>query len=74
LPAFLDQGIPEDIISTYEELKERILNLGDNIEIRPRKPYIGFITNTNFVDVHPQKSQIKIWINLKKVNWKIQKI
>ena len=60
------QGMPEDIISTYEELKERILNLGDNIEIRPRKQYIGFIANTNFVDIHPQKSQIKIWINLVK--------
>jgi len=60
------QGMPEDIISTYEELKERILNLGDNIEIRPRKQYIGFIANKNFVDVHPQKSQIKIWINLTK--------
>jgi len=60
------KGMPEDIISTYEELKERILNLGDNIEIRPRKYYIGFIANTNFVDVHPQKFQIKIWINLTK--------
>jgi predicted transport protein len=60
------QGMPEDIVETYEELKERILNLGDNIEIRPRKHYIGFIANTNFVDIHPQKSQIKIWINLTK--------
>jgi len=60
------KGMPEDIISTYEELKGRILNLGDNIEIRPRKHYIGFIANTNFVDVYPQKSQIKIWVNLAK--------
>lgn len=60
------QGIPEKIVGTYEELKERILNLGDNIEIRPRKHYIGFIANTNFVDIGLQKSQIKIWINLTK--------
>ena len=60
------QKIPEDIIETYKELKERILDLGDNIEIRPRKNYIGFIANTNFVDIHTQKSQIKIWINLTK--------
>ncbi|GIX40486.1 MAG: hypothetical protein KatS3mg129_0219 [Leptospiraceae bacterium] len=60
------QGIQDDIKETYEKLKERILNIGDNIEIRPRKNYIGFIANTNFVDVHPQKSQIKIWINLVK--------
>lgn len=60
------QGMPEDVIETYEELKERILNLGDNIEIHPRKYYIGFIANTNFVDVHLKKSKIKIWINLNK--------
>jgi len=59
-------GIPEDITETYEELKERILNLGDNIEVRPRKLYIGFVTNTNFVYIHIQKSQIKLWINLNK--------
>ena len=57
---------PESIVKLYEELKNRILNIGDNIEIRPRKDYIGFIANTNFVDIHPKKSKITIWINLKK--------
>jgi len=60
------KGIPEEIVSIYEEVKERILNLGDNIEIRPRKYYIGFIANSNFVDIRPQKSQVKVWINLSK--------
>jgi len=60
------QGKSEEILETYEELKERILSLGNNIEIRPRKKYIGFIANTNFVDIRLQKSQIKIWINLNK--------
>lgn len=59
-------GMPGNIVEIYEELKGRILNLGDNIEIRPRKYYIGFIANKNFVDIHPQKSLIKIWINLNK--------
>lgn len=58
------QQMPENISSTYEELKTRILNLGDNIEIRPRKKYIGFIANTNFTDIHLKKSKLKIWINL----------
>ncbi len=60
------RGISENILEIYEELQERVLNLGDNIEVRPRKYYIGFIANTNFVDIHPQKSQIKLWINLTK--------
>lgn len=60
------KGKPEEIVELYNDLKRRILELGDNIEIRPRKRYIGFIANTNFVDVHLKKSKIKLWINLKK--------
>jgi len=60
------QGTPVKIKEVYSELKEKILDLGENIEIRPRKNYIGFITSTNFVDIHLQKSQIKLWINLSK--------
>jgi len=47
-------------------LKDKVLSLGDNIEIRPRKKYVGFVASTNFVDVHPQKSQLKLWVNLQK--------
>lgn len=60
------QGLPDNIKQTYEELKERILNLGDNIEIRPRKKYIGFIADTNFVDAHLKKTKIVLWLNLNK--------
>ena len=59
-------GLPNETIELYETLKERVLRLGDNIEVRPRKLYIGFVAGTNFVDVHPQKSQLKLWINLSK--------
>jgi len=60
------QGKPGNIIEIYEELKSRILNLGENIEIRPRKKYIGFIANTNFTDVNIKISKLKLWINLTK--------
>jgi predicted transport protein len=59
-------GLPSEIVELYQELKERVLGLGDNIEVRPRKKYVGFVAGTNFVDVHPQKSQLKLWINLSK--------
>lgn len=49
----------------YFDLKDRILGLGDNIEIKPRKFYIGFIASTNFVDIYFEKSKFKIWVNLK---------
>jgi predicted transport protein len=59
-------GLSHEVIELYQELKEKILSLGDNIEVRPRKKYVGFVSDTNFVDVHPQKSQLKLWINLSK--------
>ena len=59
-------GLPNETVELYQALKERVLSLGDNIEVRPRKLYIGFVAGTNFVDVHPQKNQLKLWINLSK--------
>lgn len=53
-------------VELYHALKGRILALSDKIEVRPRKLYIGFVAGTNFVDVRPQKSQLKLWINLSK--------
>jgi len=59
-------AIPEEIKSLYDDLKSRILNLGDNVEVKPRKYYIGFKSSTNFTDLLLQKSQIKLWLNLAK--------
>lgn len=56
----------EEIKELYEDLKNRILNLGDNIKIKPRKYYIAFISTTNFIDIHLYKNQLKIWLNLTK--------
>jgi predicted transport protein len=59
-------GLPGEIVELYQELKDRVLGLGENIEVRPRKKYIGFVASSNFADVHPQKSQLKLWINMMK--------
>lgn len=56
----------DDFKELYDELKERIYNLGDTVEIKPYKIYIAFKSNSNFADVHFQKNQIKIWLNLRK--------
>ena len=59
-------AVPEEIKALYDDLKSRILNLGDNVEVKPRKYYIGFKSTTNFTDLLLQKSQIKLWLNLAK--------
>ncbi|MDD5638635.1 MAG: DUF5655 domain-containing protein [Candidatus Pacebacteria bacterium] len=60
------KGMSKEIIELYKEIKDRILEIDENIKMKHRKYYIGFISGTNFVDIHLQHSQIKLWINLKK--------
>lgn len=55
----------DDVKELYEELKNRIYNLGENVEIKPTKYYIAFKSNTNFADFRIQKNQIKIWLNMR---------
>lgn len=50
----------------YFNLRERIINIGDDVEIVPRKTYIGFKRKTNFFDILIGKSNLWCWLNLKK--------
>lgn len=59
-------GLPNETVELYQALKERVLALGDNIEVQPRKLYVGFVAGTNFVDIRPGRSGLKLWINLPK--------
>jgi len=57
-----------EIRELYERVKLGILNIGDeygDFEIKPKKLYLAFVLGTNVVDIHLQKKQIKMWINLR---------
>ncbi|PFL67500.1 hypothetical protein COJ36_09365 [Priestia megaterium] len=57
---------PYDIVELYQLLKESILNVGDNISIKPTKLYIAFTKDQrNIADIHLLKKGLKLWINLK---------
>lgn len=50
----------------YEKLKERLLNLDDNISTQPKKQTIGFrVGNNIFCDVVILSKGLKIYVNLK---------
>lgn len=53
----------EEIKELYEKMKNAILNF-DNIEIKPKKKYIAFVSGRNVVDIHPQRKALKMWINM----------
>ena len=60
------QGKPEATVELFETYKNAILNLADDIGIRPKKMEIGFTHNDRiFTDVTVWKSKLKLWINLK---------
>jgi len=60
------KGYSEEIIELYENFKNAILNLADDIEIVPKKLYIAFKKNKNISDVVITKKGIRIFINMKK--------
>ncbi|MDI6839248.1 MAG: DUF5655 domain-containing protein [bacterium] len=58
-------ALPE-IKALYEKLKSSLLEIDPDVKIRPVKHYVGFISKTNFIDIHIQKKALKIWLNMKK--------
>lgn len=61
----------EKIKEFYEDIKDFILSLNDNIEISYKKLYIAFKLNKkNLIDISLWKWFLKIWINAKK--WEIK--
>ena len=66
-----------EIKELYERFKSGILNIGDeygDFEIKPKKLYIAFVLGTNVVDIHIQKKQIKMWVNLRVGDLKDEKL
>jgi len=59
------ENVNEEIIELYEKFKNAIQNL-DNLEIKPKKKYIAFVSGHNVIDILPQKKALKMWINMRK--------
>jgi predicted transport protein len=58
----------------YEQLKDRLLNMNDNVSIQPKKQTIGFkIDNNIFCDIVLQGKGLKIYLNLKSGDLQDQK-
>lgn len=61
------QGKPDETAELYESFKNAVLNLGSDLDIKPKKQEIGFTTKGKiFTDVCILKNSLKFWINLKR--------
>ncbi|KIA82596.1 hypothetical protein OA84_10605 [Kaistella solincola] len=48
----------------YEALKKRVLNIDSSVKEEYKKLYIAFKSQTNFVDIVPQKSRLRLSLNM----------
>jgi uncharacterized protein with ParB-like and HNH nuclease domain/predicted transport protein len=53
-----------DMIELYEALKKRILNIDSSVHEEFKKLYIAYKSSTNFVDIVPQKSRLRLSLNI----------
>lgn len=54
-----------ELFELYEKFRNAILNLADDIEIKPQKFYVAFKKDGNIACLEMQKKQIKIYIGAK---------
>jgi predicted transport protein len=60
-------GKSDNTIELFQSFKNAILNLKDDLDIKPKKQEIGFTNNGKiFADVCILKNSLKFWINMKK--------
>ena len=53
-----------DMLTLYQNLKQRILNIDSSVIEEYKKLYIAFKISTNFVDIVPQKSKLRLSLNM----------
>lgn len=58
-------GINKETLGLFQDLRERILSLDQNITEEAKSKYIAYKTSTNFVDVVVKQYGLKIFLNVK---------
>lgn len=53
-----------DMLELYYALRKRILNIDASVKEEYKKLYIAFKSSTNFVDIVPQKSRLRLSLNI----------
>lgn len=58
-------GINKETLDLFQDLRERILSLDQNIVEEAKSKYIAYKTSTNFVDIVVKQYGLKIFLNVK---------
>ena len=54
-----------DMLNLYNILNKRIFNISSSIKQEFKKNYIAYKVDTNFIDIVPQKSRLRLSLNMK---------
>ena len=54
----------QELQNLFKELKDSILSIATDIEIRPKAKYIAFVRKNNFVEVSFFKSSLKLYLSI----------
>jgi predicted transport protein len=54
----------EELQNLFKELKDSILSIATDIEMRPKAKYIAFVRKNNFVEISFFKSSLKLYLNI----------
>ncbi len=57
--------LQRELQNFYKELKDSILSITTDIEVKMKKHNIGFVRKDNFVEVTFSKSSLKLYLNIK---------
>lgn len=58
------ENLKGELLELYQALKKRILNIDSSVKEEYKKLYIAFKSSTNFVDIVPQKSRLRLSLNI----------
>lgn len=60
----LTAGLDKDTLDLFDTFSKRVLNLDSAVTEEINKQYVAYKAVTNFADVIPQKSNLKLYLNL----------
>ena len=52
------------MLNLYRHLEKRVLNIDSSVRVEFKKLYIAFKSQTNFVDIVPQKKRLRLSLNM----------
>ena len=58
------EHLKDEILNLYRHFEKRVLNIDSSVRVEFKKLYIAFKSQTNFVDVVPQKKRLPLSLNM----------